>query len=550
MRSRPARLAVILLLVPALLLQSCVAVLHREVTPPLRAGTVDGRSPWLKAHLADGRVYLLERWALNSGQDSSGVERLRRHWFDTSSIVSGPGAPQGAPVAPLTLIGSGRLLDSDRALVREGAFSVPLDSVALLETNVEAGQMPTALKAVLIVVGGMAVALAVVCTLDPKACFGSCPTFYASDGRRLLLQAEGFSASVAPALEATDLDALYRARPAGRRFELEMRNEALETQAVRFARVLAAPRPEGGRVFAGGDGRFWQALEILPPRHALAPEGECAAALREFDEVERASAADSTDLAARETLDLDFGEVGGDSLGLVIACRQSLLTTFLFYQTLAWMGRHAGDWLAALGRGDATVRARSGAIGRELGGIEVLVGRDDGGWARAGEVSDTGPLATDVHLVRLPRLEAARPRLRLRMTRGHWRLDQVALVRLGREVEPVRLEPVEVRRGDAPDAEALAALRDPARLLATIRGERFTLVYRLPDDPSRCELFLESRGYYLEWMRREWLAEEDPAKAARAFLDPRGTLRALAPEFHRREAGMETVFWSSRYAQP
>ncbi|MEP7228190.1 MAG: hypothetical protein ABI785_12560, partial [Gemmatimonadales bacterium] len=61
------------------------------------------------------------------------------------------------------------------------------------------------------------------------------------------------------------------------------------------------------------------------------------------------------------------------------------------------------------------------------------------------------------------------------------------------------------------------------------------------------ELFLESRGYYLEWMRREWLAEENLALAAQILLDPAGALRTLAPAFKRQEPEMERLFWNSRY---
>ncbi len=64
------------------------------------------------------------------------------------------------------------------------------------------------------------------------------------------------------------------------------------------------------------------------------------------------------------------------------------------------------------------------------------------------------------------------------------------------------------------------------------------------------ELFLESQGYYLEWMREEWIADEDLAQAARFFRSPRRVLRDLAPEFKAIEATMEDLFWSSRYVKP
>ena len=86
--------------------------------------------------------------------------------------------------------------------------------------------------------------------------------------------------------------------------------------------------------------------------------------------------------------------------------------------------------------------------------------------------------------------------------------------------------------------------------LVTVRGDRYDLTYRLPGDARGYELFVESRGYYLEWMRQEWEADENLTLAMRMFRDPERALRALAPEFKRREASMEALFWGSRYAHP
>jgi hypothetical protein len=51
-------------------------------------------------------------------------------------------------------------------------------------------------------------------------------------------------------------------------------------------------------------------------------------------------------------------------------------------------------------------------------------------------------------------------------------------------------------------------------------------------------------------MRDEWLVDEDPARAAMMLADPKRALRVLAPEFKKREAEMDRLFWNSRYARP
>jgi hypothetical protein len=80
-------------------------------------------------------------------------------------------------------------------------------------------------------------------------------------------------------------------------------------------------------------------------------------------------------------------------------------------------------------------------------------------------------------------------------------------------------------------------------------GDEYRLEFDLPRMQGGMELFLESRGYYYEWVRREWLPNEDPLKALQAIRDPAGALRRLAPEFARREQSMDSLFWASRFSR-
>jgi hypothetical protein len=131
-------------------------------------------------------------------------------------------------------------------------------------------------------------------------------------------------------------------------------------------------------------------------------------------------------------------------------------------------------------------------------------------------------------------------RIHLRLARGHWRIDYLASARLGPRVEPFGIEPRSVT-----SARRLQPALAP---LITLPGDVHTYLFQLPTDPGRYEFFIESQGYYLEWMRDEWLLEENPARAAQLILNPEQLLRDVAPEFKKQEAGMETLFWRSRYA--
>lgn len=494
-------------------LHGCGYTLKRKLIAPAQFQSLDSSSLFLKAHMHDGKVYILSSWKVDSENQ--------------------------------TVTGQGELFNTNREILETGEFTIPIDSVAIFETNTP--HIPSAVQARTVVIVGSTLILVGIGVALEASDAGSCPTFYVSDGDRLILQAEGFSASVTPSLEASDVDALYRARPTDRHFEIQMKNEMLETHVVRYTDLIAVKRELGRRVFQTADGTFWEADTIVEPSAASGSEGDCLPLLRAVDGQERFSEADPEYLATRETLDLEFENVPVGSDGLVIAARESLMSTFLFYQGLSYMGRSAGQWIAAFERGDTNLKKAVTGIGQTLGGIEVLLQDDTSQWVSVGEVKETGPLAVDVHLVKLPPLKRERVNIRLRLTKGHWRLDAVKLVKLSKQRNPIRLSPIAVNQDGVSANEAHRLLTDPTEALTTLPGDVYTLVYQLPKDFESYELFLESRGYYLEWMREAWLADENPTFAAVMLFNPERALRVLAPEFKKIEVDMEKKFWRSRY---
>jgi hypothetical protein len=431
-----------------------------------------------------------------------------------------------------------------------GHQEIAIADVALLETNSPASVTSIGMGLIAtttVVLGG----ISGVCAIDPKGCFGSCPTFYLEDrgGREAERpQAEGFSESIARVLEARDVDALVAARPGGSVVSIVMRNEALETHAVRRVRLLATPRPRGGRVLAGTDDRFYPTPGLVPPLSCRAPEGDCREALGEVDGKDRASTTDDADLAAREVIELTFKPAHGPR-GIAIAARQTLLSTFLFYQTMAYTGRGAGAFLAALERGGPEAGRRALGMARVLGGIDVEVTEGDGPGRLIGRFDEAGPIAGDLQVLPFEASGTGPMHVRLRLARGHWRLDAVALSELEDPVAPIALEPASVERDGRTDerARAVLATSGEGEHLVTRPGDAYRLTFRLPPSAAPLELFLESEGFYYEWMRSEWLAEEDPALAALALADPAQALRRLAPAYKTQEPRLEQAFWASRF---
>ena len=208
-------------------------------------------------------------------------------------------------------------------------------------------------------------------------------------------------------------------------------------------------------------------------------------------------------------------------------------------EMLESLGRRAGDHMAYM---ECFGKEHFACVGRILGDLDVSVPGADGAWKTVGAYGEVGPIAREAQLIPIP--DDAPDHVRLTMTRGNFRVEQVALVELGDDVTPTAIEPTAVLRDGKDDPTAKAALHDPARYLVTLPGDAYTLRFELPGTEG--ELFLESRGFYTEWMREEWMRDEDETEAARMLLRPADSLRRLAPKFKGMEGDMDRIFWQSR----
>jgi len=467
----------------------------------------------LKVHMRSGDLYMLSEWGVaDSGK---------------------------------TITGSGTRFDAWRTAQPSGGVRLSVDSVALFETNSKDATFTLGLQGigVMTILGAY---ISAVCLADPKSCFGSCPTFYVEGPDSARVQAEGFSASVARVLEATDVDALAPMRTSAREVVLHMRNEAWETHFVRSVNLLALARPKRGRVFAGIDSTFYSATHITAPTSCQAAEGSCLPMVFANDSIERFSRADSTDLAARETIELTF-ENPPARPGLILNSRNSLVTTYLFYQTMAYAGSSAASMVATMERGTRQGAESYFGMARAIGGIDVQVMDATGTWRTAGTFGEAGPIASDTKVVPLPASAGTSLRVRLSLARGAWRIGWIALANLGDPLVPTRIGPSSVRYNGKDDLRTVERLRDASAHVVSLPGDDYRLVFALPRSARDLELFVESTGYYYEWMRREWLDEENIPRALAIIADPQGALKQLAPAYAARESAMEKLFWSSRF---
>lgn len=502
------------ILIPvALLFFSCQSYnLTREVNRISEAVEPNPGSEFIKLHTPNGGLYVLRKW-----------------------IVDNPNK---------TITGTGVLYDHNREIKNEGYLKIPYDEIVLIETNVLDPSVMTETLGALTLVSG---ALTVYCITNPKACFGSCPTIYAWDGNKMTLQAEGFSSSIARVLEEKDIDALHSLKPINSNLKILVTNEALETHSIRYMNILAAKKNNSGKIFHNSMNEFYEVANLTSPKTCNSENGNCLESLTGFNDNEYYSETDSNNLAVKETIELTFDSIPNGKLGLILGYRQTLLTTYLIYQSLAYMGSKYGEWLATLESNKANIKDFTSRPYSLLGDLEIYILDNNQEWKKCGSIDENGPIARNLELVSLIDSYSYPLKIQIRMTKGMWRIDYAGVGEIIDKIEPTRLFPIEVSKGSLCDEKAKELLIDTSKYLVTYPGDSYSLFYQLPDDYLSYVYFIESKGYYYEWMRDAWLKEESQENLFSLFFDPQTHLKKLAPEYKKIEPTMDKIFWESKY---
>lgn len=474
--------------------------------------------PFLKTHHKNGNVSILEdTWQIDT----------------ISNIVSG----------------HGKQFNYNRRFIYQGNITIPVDSIAMFETNTKLDNTEHGRVAALSILAGVDVIVTVLCLVNPKACFGSCPTFYINpDNNFHYADAEGFTNAIVPSMEYGDVDALNNQAFTSDYFSITMKNEALETHVVNEVKLLAYPRNIGERVYQSPSDAFYLSNCSYLLSSAEADEGDISALIKYEDKMERFSFSDEADLNSKEEIYLTFNDVerSGD-LGLIMNFRQTLMTTYLFYNAMGYMGDEVGDIFALL-ETDPDIREKFDATTKLLGGIDVYCWNDQSKiWEFQGSFYETGPIAINKQIIPLTDLaHGSKVKLKLLLNKGLWRIEHLALANILEEVQPIEVKPYSVFYEGEPSQLALDKIVDPEKYLVSMPGSEYRFDFTLPEESDDFELFLYSKGYYLEWMREHWIKGKDLLKLRQMVYKPEKYLKEVSGEYKQYETTMEQEFWNSR----
>jgi hypothetical protein len=469
---------------------------------------------------------------------------VKVHLLDGSTVVFGG----GALVSRDSVRGTGVGYDVRLTSTATRSWTIPLDSVLAMETFRQATDVGVSAVATLLATAatvGLGAALAV-------AIFGSCPTIYSvAETGGTVLEAEAFSASIAPLLEGRDVDRLTLRPNALGRVRLEVRNEALETHYINHLELLAVRHGAGERVLPDGQGIPVAVRGIIAPSVATDRVGrDLGPVLEGLDD--RLFAGDPRSIAAalegdlEERLELAIPAPPADSAALLLTMRSSLLNTVLMYDfMLGRPGAKSLDWLAT-GIAEISTAIQLGRWMNERTGMRVSVW-DGTAWRRVVRLPDYGPIAWRHVAVVVPVPPGVDTlRVRLAFAPDGWRIDEAKFAQQLRR-PGVMSVPVArmIGRDGAPHATGLAAITSPdSSYLETRPGTMFTIEFDaglVPPD-STVTVMLASQGYYTEWVRGSWIKNA----TGEPFQPTDATLAEAVRRWLVVKDSMETQFHSSR----
>ncbi|MEO8192699.1 MAG: hypothetical protein ABI681_02535 [Gemmatimonadales bacterium] len=468
---------------------------------------------------------------------------VKAHVFDGSTVVY----PGGVTLADNTVSGTGGRYALGSS-IPTAATPIPLDSIVGMETydrdiSVAASVFATAGVLAASVVGATGLAIAI---------FGSCPTIYADSAGTELLQAEGFSYSIAPLFEQRDVDRLRLTPTADGRVVLHVRNEALETHYINHVELmevrhdvdeLALP-DQGGHALAVRNARPAASVSDRAGRNisgtVAAPDGE----LFSTDDgiVRNVTAADLDDY-----IDIAVAAPRGvDSIALVLDMRNSLLNTVLLYdhilgapgiKSLDWLGKDLGNISNAVDMG----RWYTANMG-----MRVSV-RDGAQYRRIARLGDSGPIAFHKIAVLVPAVRSGGDSVHIRLSfvADDWRIDAIAIAESWRRPSTRTIPASRVAMSDtAQNTRAAASLRDAdTGYLITSPGQAFAIEFDVGAAPKAGRSwFVASQGYYTEWVRGSWIR----TASGKPFTPTNESLVDAIRGWRAKQDDMERRFYSTR----
>jgi hypothetical protein len=430
------------------------------------------------------------------------------HLYDGSVIVF----KEGFEATRDMVVGWGmkyNLTRSDSSMVQR----VLMDSVAFLEyykKNVQGGPC-------LVSVPPVAVVSALTGAVLFVAIFGSCPTIYSFDGEYYSLEAETFSYSVTERLESDDLDRFDFGEIINGKYMIKVTNEAFETHYINYLAIMTVDHPEGYEPFPNERRDivlFGKESRILEAKSKAGDEITELISSRDDHWYQSDSfvVKKLTGVVIRDWVDIKVHiPEGSQKMYVAFRLRNTLLNTVLFYDViLRSQGIRALNWLGSK-TSNIFYAWRLSKWYKKHFGLRIQL-FDGDKFKEAAWIRDAGPISWRQVAVELPVPDGDTARLRFTFLPDNLVIDWIGVSfdqNNDYEIRTVECDEIIDLNTDRKCNYVDFIKKRDKQYLITYPGDSYNLKFKvdhLPEERRRT-YFLKSRGFYIEWLRKEWLAQ-------------------------------------------
>jgi hypothetical protein len=416
------------------------------------------------------------------------------------------------------LIGVGVRHRLDGKILKLNSLNVPVDSVAALiyyETESTGGSGFASF--LLGLYGGFLTPLSIYCLSCPKCCFGSCPTVYTYNGKNYELEAELFSYSISRYFQESELDKLSTPKNSKQEYRIRISNEALETHYIDQFSLLDINHPFGTQIFPTYDGDIICTGDLKQPSNVTNFIGEDITHLvnRRDNNIYRSGeemVKKISDGFTSDIVDLKL-DLPNDTkeVNLVFKLRNTLLTTILFYElVLSSQGFEAIEWTEKM-QNNYIYAKLFNELYKSYAGIRIKTFKD-GSWKSQSKIGDIGPIAWKEIAVTIPvEVENKTASIRLEFFPDNFMIDYIGYdyrSKLNDDYQINSLKPQSIVDDENKSRHELIEIlgKPDENFLITNPGESYYLSYNLKySDSTNTSVLVQSKGYYTEWIRGNWL---------------------------------------------
>jgi len=132
------------------------------------------------------------------------------------------------------------------------------------------------------------------------------------------------------------------------------------------------------------------------------------------------------------------------------------------------------------------------------------------------------------------------------LNKGTWRIDRISLTEIVKQVNLLEINPNSISLNNKVNSNALMLNSEPNKYIVSMPGNVFTFNFQLPEPNKKYEMFIYSKGYYLEWMRNDWIKDKDIVRLKKMYVNPKNYLKKQAKFYKTYEKEMEEIFWNSK----